>query len=153
MSYLHNCLIVHRDLKSANLLCTATYACKVSDFGESRKLDSIQFIGVDPLLLNPGTSFWVAPEILREESYDAMVDCYSFGIMMIEFETRQNPYYDYENFSTVDIMTKIAAGELRPRIPHSCLPERRSLIEACLEQDPHLLKYFIVYNIMCVTKS
>lgn len=134
VTYLHNCdpPLVHRDLKSSNLLCTPTYSCKISDFGESKR----QTVTGNLFSTIVGTPYWLAPEILREEKYDMQVDCYSFGIVMIELETRKDPYYDLRDYNTVDIMMLVAHGDLRPTIPVSCSPYRRQLILRCLDSDP-----------------
>lgn len=133
-AYLHNCdpPLVHRDLKSSNLLCTPTYSCKISDFGESKR----QSMPGRLFSTIVGTPYWLAPEILREEKYDTQVDCYSFGVILIELETRRDPYYDLKNNSTIDIMLRVARGELRPTIPRDCKPCRRELILRCLDNDP-----------------
>lgn len=132
MSYLHNCdtPLVHRDIKSSNLLCSTTYTCKISDFDESKR----QNLG-ELLSTVVGTAYWLAPEVLREEKYDAKVDCYSFGIVMIELETRKDPYYEVIDLSPIEIMIKVATGGLRPVIPATCSPIRRQLIERCLDDN------------------
>ncbi|CEG38184.1 tkl drk protein kinase [Plasmopara halstedii] len=135
VSYLHNCdpPLVHRDLKSSNLLCTHTYSCKVSDFGESKQ----QLLPGRLFSTIVGTPYWLAPEILREERYDTQVDCYSFGVILVELETRREPYHDVpKDFTTIDIMMGVSRGNLRPTIPPSCLPNRRELIMRCLNVDP-----------------
>lgn len=135
MSYLHNSdpSVVHRDLKCSNLLCTPTFSCKVADFGEStRQLTGRSLRSV------VGTPYWLAPEVIREEKYDSKVDCYSFGIVMIELETRKEPYYDVSaQIATMDVLVQVAQKNLRPAIPASCLPQRRALIERCLHEDPN----------------
>ncbi|CAI5723020.1 unnamed protein product [Hyaloperonospora brassicae] len=135
VSYLHNCdpPLVHRDLKSSNLLCTRTYSCKVSDFGESKR----QLLPGKLFSTIVGTPYWLAPEILREERYDTQVDCYSFGVILVELETRHEPYHDLpKNYTTIDIMMSVSRGALRPTIPVSCSPCRRKLITRCLDNDP-----------------
>ncbi|KAI9915070.1 hypothetical protein PsorP6_007011 [Peronosclerospora sorghi] len=135
VSYLHNCNppLVHRDLKSSNLLCTRTYSCKVSDFGESKR--QLQPGKLFSTIV--GTPYWLAPEILREERYDTQVDCYSFGVILVELETRREPYHDLpKNYTTIDIMMGVSRGALRPTIPVSCSPCRRELISRCLDSDP-----------------
>eukprot|EP00644_Phytophthora_capsici_P000521 jgi/Phyca11/99750/e_gw1.4.670.1 len=135
VSYLHNCdpPLVHRDLKSSNLLCTRTYSCKVSDFGESKR----QLLPGKLFSTIVGTPYWLAPEILREERYDTQVDCYSFGVILVELETRHEPYHDLpKDYTTIDIMMGVSLGDLRPTIPPSCSPCRRELIVRCLDTDP-----------------
>ncbi|KAJ8524243.1 hypothetical protein ON010_g16875 [Phytophthora cinnamomi] len=135
VSYLHNCdpPLVHRDLKSSNLLCTRTYSCKVSDFGESKR----QLLPGKLFSTIVGTPYWLAPEILREERYDTQVDCYSFGVILVELETRHEPYHDLpKDYTTIDIMMGVSRGDLRPTIPPSCSPCRRELIARCLDNDP-----------------
>ncbi|OWZ22354.1 TKL/DRK protein kinase [Phytophthora megakarya] len=107
VSYLHNCdpPLVHRDLKSSNLLCTRTYSCKVSDFGESKR----QLLPGKLFSTIVGTPYWLAPEILREERYDTQVDCYSFGVILVELETRHEPYHDLpKDYTTIDIMMGVS---------------------------------------------
>ncbi|KAF0693784.1 Aste57867_15283 [Aphanomyces stellatus] len=131
IAYLHHSNVIHRDLKCENLLCTATYACKVSDFGESKQVQTQEVLET-----MVGTPYWLAPEILRETPYHNKVDCYSFGIVLIELESRRDPYFDCEDMSTIDIMMQVAMGTLRPTIPASCPPRRRALIEQCLSDNP-----------------
>ncbi|OQS00928.1 protein kinase [Achlya hypogyna] len=131
MAYLHHSNIIHRDLKSANLLCSATYACKVSDFGESKQIQTQEY-----LQTMVGTPYWLAPEILRETPYQSPVDCYSFGIVLIELESRRDPYCDCDGMSTIEIMAQVARGLLRPTIPATCPPKRHALITRCLADDP-----------------
>lgn len=135
VSYLHNCEkpIVHRDLKSSNLLCTPTYSCKITDFCQSKR-QSVAGAGLFSTMV--GTAYWVAPEILRQERYDVQVDCYSFGVILIELETRKDPYYNVSTRGTMDLMRRVAAGELRPMIPESCSLRRRDLINRCLDSNP-----------------
>lgn len=78
MSYLHsrNPPIVHRDLKSANILLDDHYHVRIADFGLSRILEE----GGRTLTKVVGTPQWMAPESLRGESYDSKADVFSFGV-------------------------------------------------------------------------
>ncbi|CAI5743341.1 unnamed protein product [Hyaloperonospora brassicae] len=133
MLYLHSQErpVVHRDLKSVNILCSATFGCKVGDFGLSRRYKK----GVDALTTLVGTPFWLAPEIIRSERYGPAADVYSFGIVLTELETRHTPYHDQEE-TGLKVLMKVAHKGLRPSLPPSCLPERRRLIEDCLRDVP-----------------
>ncbi|KAF4324016.1 hypothetical protein BBO99_00002501 [Phytophthora kernoviae] len=133
MLYLHSQErpVVHRDLKSVNILCSATFGCKVGDFGLSRRYKK----GVDALTTLVGTPFWLAPEIIRSERYGPEADVYSFGIVLTELETRRTPYHDQEE-TGLRVLMRVAHKGLRPSLPPSCLPERWRLIEDCLRDTP-----------------
>ncbi|DAZ98478.1 TPA: hypothetical protein N0F65_004915 [Lagenidium giganteum] len=104
----------------------------VSDFGESKR----QTVAGNLFSTIVGTPYWVAPEVLREEKYDISVDCYSFGIVLIELETRKDPYFELADESTIEVMMQVANRGLRPTIPATCPPNRRKLITSCLASNP-----------------
>ncbi|KAF8006832.1 hypothetical protein BT93_K0982 [Corymbia citriodora subsp. variegata] len=80
MNYLHkrNPPIVHRDLKSPNLLVDKKYTVKVCDFGLSR-LKPRTFLSSKSAA---GTPEWMAPEVLRDEPSNEKSDVYSFGVIL-----------------------------------------------------------------------
>ncbi|OAE23955.1 hypothetical protein AXG93_1217s1680 [Marchantia polymorpha subsp. ruderalis] len=90
MNYLHNRSppILHRDLKSSNLLVTEHWRVKVGDFGLSR-LKSSRYLTRNS---DKGTAQWMAPEVLRDEPYSEKSDVYSFGIILWELATRKIPW-------------------------------------------------------------
>lgn len=134
MLYLHSQEppIVHRDLKSVNVLCSVTYGCNVGDFGLSRRTDKKD---VDSLTTLVGTPFWLAPEIIRNDRYGPAADVYSFGIVLTELETRNTPYHEL-NETGLKVLMQIALHNLRPTLPPTCLATRRKLITDCLLNEP-----------------
>ncbi len=80
MMYLHSRMprIVHRDLKSMNILLDQEWRAKISDFGMSRFLDSTK------TMTRCGSPAWEAPEILRAERYTELCDVYSFAVIVVE---------------------------------------------------------------------
>ncbi|ONM23236.1 Serine/threonine-protein kinase STY46 [Zea mays] len=87
MSYLHQNNIIHRDLKTANLLMDENGTVKVADFGVARvKAQS----GV--MTAETGTYRWMAPEVIEHKPYDHKADVFSFGILMWELLTGKIPY-------------------------------------------------------------
>ncbi len=98
MHFLHSSGIVHRDLKSLNLLLDAKWNVKVSDFGLTkfkadldRHQNNNRGSGARDAL---GSVHWMAPEVLAESpGVDfALADVYSFGVILWELLTRREPY-------------------------------------------------------------
>ena len=89
MHYLHSCVpvIVHRDLKSPNLLVDKHWVVKVGDFGLSR-MKNHTFLSSKS---NAGTPEWMAPEVLRNEPSDEKSAGFSYGVMFCELPTPPRP--------------------------------------------------------------
>uniref|UniRef100_H3G5K0 Protein kinase domain-containing protein n=1 Tax=Phytophthora ramorum TaxID=164328 RepID=H3G5K0_PHYRM len=68
--------VIHRDLKSKNVLLNMYLEAKLSDFGISRTRYDIE----THMTAGVGTSFWIAPEILLGRDYDERADVFSFGV-------------------------------------------------------------------------
>ncbi|KAI3769010.1 hypothetical protein L6452_00106 [Arctium lappa] len=134
MEYLHSKNIVHFDLKCDNLLVnmkdSSRPICKVGDFGLSKiKRNTLVSGGVR------GTLPWMAPELLNGGSnkVSEKVDVFSFGIVLWEILTREEPY---ANMHYGAIIGGIVNNSLRPTIPSDCDPEWRRLMEQCWSPDP-----------------
>nr|XP_010924148.1 uncharacterized protein LOC105047056 isoform X2 [Elaeis guineensis] len=134
MEYLHSKNIVHFDLKCDNLLVNlkdqSRPICKVADFGLSKiKRNTLVSGGVR------GTLPWMAPELLNGSSnkVSEKVDVFSFGIVMWEILTGEEPY---ANMHYGAIIGGIVNNTLRPPVPVTCDPEWRRLMEQCWAPDP-----------------
>ncbi|KAL8233283.1 hypothetical protein R6Q57_003061 [Mikania cordata] len=79
MNYLHENNIIHRDLKSANLLMDENGIVKVSDFGVARVQNKSGIMTAET-----GTYRWMAPEVIEHRPYNHKADVFSFGIVMWE---------------------------------------------------------------------
>ncbi|XP_071735804.1 uncharacterized protein [Rutidosis leptorrhynchoides] len=134
MEYLHFKNIIHFDLKCENLLVNLgdpqRPICKVGDFGLSRiKRNTLVSGGVR------GTLPWMAPELLNGSSTRVCekVDVFSFGIVMWEILTEEEPYADMHCGA---IIGGIVSNMLRPPIPEGCDCRWKVLMEECWSHDP-----------------
>ncbi|XP_057472011.1 serine/threonine-protein kinase CTR1-like [Actinidia eriantha] len=131
MNYLHQLKppIVHRDLKSPNLLVDGKYTVKVCDFGLSRSKANT-FLSTKTAA---GTPEWMAPEILRDEPSDEKSDVYSFGVILWELVTLQQPW---RNLDPRQVVVAVGFKGKRLEIPGKVNPQVASLIEACWTNEP-----------------
>ncbi|XP_048321304.1 serine/threonine-protein kinase CTR1 isoform X6 [Ziziphus jujuba] len=131
MNYLHrrNPPIVHRDLKSPNLLVDKKYTVKVCDFGLSR-LKANTFLSSKSAA---GTPEWMAPEVLRDEPSNEKSDVYSFGVILWELATLQQPW---SNLNPAQVVAAVGFKGKRPEIPRDLNSHVASIIEACWANEP-----------------
>ncbi|XP_047337004.1 serine/threonine-protein kinase CTR1 [Impatiens glandulifera] len=131
MNYLHRRSppIVHRDLKSPNLLVDKKYTVKVCDFGLSR-LKANTFLSSKSAA---GTPEWMAPEVLRDEPSNEKSDVYSFGVILWELATLQQPW---GNLNPAQVVAAVGFKSRRLEIPRDLNHQVAVLIEACWSNEP-----------------
>ncbi|KAL6519767.1 hypothetical protein OROMI_032661 [Orobanche minor] len=131
MNYLHHCSIpiVHRDLKSSNLLVDRNWTVKVGDFGLSR-LKHETYLTTKT---GQGTPQWMAPEVLRNEPSDEKADVYSFGVILWELVTQKIPW---ESLNSVQVIGAVGFMNQRLDMPKDIDPQWVSIIDSCWHSEP-----------------
>eukprot|EP01087_Luapelamoeba_hula_P002163 TRINITY_DN1188_c0_g1_i2.p1 TRINITY_DN1188_c0_g1~~TRINITY_DN1188_c0_g1_i2.p1 ORF type:complete len:457 (+),score=141.64 TRINITY_DN1188_c0_g1_i2:112-1371(+) len=128
MNYLHlfKPPVLHRDLKSPNLLVDKYFNVKIADFGLARIKASL-------MTSNLGTCQYMAPEVIASQSYTEKADIYSFGLVVWEALTRQVPY---QGMQPMQIAYGVVHQNLRPPVPQQAHPGLARVMTACWHQDP-----------------
>lgn len=129
MLYLHssNPLIVHRDLKSLNLLVADDYTVKVADFGLSKTTTG------KTMNSKVGSLNWCPPEILlKKMPYTTKSDVYSYGMVLYELATGLPPFHDLK---PLQVIRAIDQGET-PLLPADIDEDFSQIVEDCWQQEP-----------------
>ncbi|EXC10340.1 Serine/threonine-protein kinase [Morus notabilis] len=138
MNCLHTSIptIVHRDLKSPNLLVDKNWNVKVGDFGLSR-LKHNTFLSSKS---TAGTPEWMAPEVLRNEPSNEKCDVYSFGIILWELATLRLPW---SGMNPMQVVGAVGFQNRRLDIPKEVDPKVARIIWECWQTEPNLRPSFL----------
>jgi len=140
LEHAHDRGVVHRDLKSANVVITPKERVKVLDFGLAKRLSGEEFAEAttQPLtsLTVPGalvgTLAYMAPEQLRGQPADVRSDIWALGVVLYEMATGQRPFQGQTGFELSSAILSQASRPLPPQVS----AELRAVIERCLEKEP-----------------
>merc|ERR550537_482572 len=125
VNYLHHMAVVHRDLKSQNVLLSASLDAKLCDFGLARMRSDL----CTGRMQYAGTPSYMAPELFRKETYTDKVDVFAFGAMLIEIFQREVPF---DGLDGGEIAQKWDEG-YQPRLSSALPRELRQLILRCYD--------------------
>ncbi|GBM41178.1 Mitogen-activated protein kinase kinase kinase 12 [Araneus ventricosus] len=128
MNYLHTHKIIHRDLKSENILIGCNDVLKISDFGTSR-----QWNDKSVKMSFAGTVAWMAPEVIRNESCSEKVDIWSFGVVLWELLTCETPYKGVDSSA---IIWGVGSNSLHLPVPSTCPDGFKLLLKQCWSGKP-----------------
>ncbi|KAL3669717.1 hypothetical protein V7S43_005098 [Phytophthora oleae] len=141
LTYLHslNPPVVHRDLKSRNILLNRSMTPKLTDFGISRERpDHTMTAGV-------GTSLWMAPEVMLGKKYDEKAYMFSFGVVLSELDLHRMPYAhamaqkvdtDGEIMTEAALLQKITTGAVHVKFSVETPDPLVELGQACVSIKP-----------------
>ncbi|XP_047956060.1 serine/threonine-protein kinase STY13-like isoform X2 [Salvia hispanica] len=129
LSYLHSMKIVHRDVKTENMLLDALGTLKIADFGMAR----VEAQNPRDMTGNTGTLGYMAPEVLDGKPYNRKCDVYSFGICLWEIYSCNMPY---PNLSFAEVSAAVVQQNLRPEIPRCCPALFANIMRRCWDAKP-----------------
>jgi len=122
--------VVHRDIKSANVLVGLDARVKLTDFGCSkRQMDTMSHT-------MRGSIPWMAPEVIVNTGYGRKADIWSFGCVAIEMATAAAPWGKFDN--PMVAMMKIGMSKDTPPVPSSISENAQDFIRSCVQRDKTL---------------
>ncbi|OQR81754.1 serine/threonine-protein kinase PAK 3-like [Thraustotheca clavata] len=127
LEYLHKKNLIHRDIKPANILMDKRRRVKIGDLGGAREEDTNQ-----SLTNGAGSLKWMAPEVRKSTRYTTAADIYSFGVILTELDTLEEPF---ANIIGGALFTELNKG-LKPSTRPDCVQWYKELANQCLQDNP-----------------
>ncbi|XP_072035307.1 uncharacterized protein [Amphiura filiformis] len=127
VQYLQEENVVHRDIKSSNIVITADDTLKLCDFGIAKRQCNTEKTNHER-----GTISWMPPEAFVEKLSSKASDIYSLGIVIWELMSCKIPYQGRESLS---VLYAVKVHKLRPEIPAHCPPALKCLLEKCWKEN------------------
>lgn len=139
LSYLHKVPVIHRDMKAANILITATGKVMICDFGVSALLATT----TSKRNTLTGTPYWMAPEVVQSvAAYDTKADIWSLGIMVYEMIKGSPPHSNLDRFQVMELIPRIKPPRLSE---HEGSREMRDFMTYCLKELPTEVRSFLCF--------
>jgi len=140
LAHAHSRGVIHRDLKSANVILTPSGRLKVLDFGISERFEPGRSGDATTVIDESwesqhtftGTLPYIAPEILKGQEADVRSDIWSLGVLLYEMAGGHRPFRGATGFELSAAILHERPPEISPPLP----PVLKSVIDKCLDKDP-----------------
>ncbi|XP_039428052.1 serine/threonine-protein kinase PAK 3-like [Corvus cornix cornix] len=132
LDFLHSKNVIHRDVKSDNILLGMDGSVKLTDFGLCAQLTPERRTRCTVL----GSPYWLAPEILKRKEYDTQVDIWALGIVAIEMLEGEPPYFQESPVQAQDLITQNRYPPLR--MPSEMSVLFHAFLHSCLDTNPNI---------------
>jgi len=139
IQYIHQHLIIHKDLKPNNMLINAEWEPKILDFGIARSLDQ-EHTQTMTLALTPR---YASPEMISQDALSMATDVYSLGVVLYEFLTGIHPKDRMKNFMDTPVLPSVAVqdatstkGQSNARLQRNLKGDLDAIIMQALASDP-----------------